>query len=195
MKKTIFAAAVCSALATPMVHAQAQHFEGMDISLGITVSQTTSEVVSSLASRSASATDNNMALQLQYNWPLGDSFLLGLGGTVGLGDQKSGDFGNVSAKVKDAYSLYLAPGYAFNETWMGYGKLAFLNANLQLSNGKSQGFDNGVGYGIGVQAAFDKHWYGQVEYMVNRYQDRSPSSFETVKLKSDVYTLSAGYRF
>jgi opacity protein-like surface antigen len=97
--------------------------------------------------------------------------------------------------MKNIYSLYVAPGYAFNGDWMGYGKLAYLNADLQDATGQSFNFNNGWGYGIGVQALFGKNWFGQLEYMVNQYNDRTPAPGDTLKLKSNVYALTAGYKF
>ena len=42
---------------------------------------------------------------------------------------------------------------------------------------------------------FGKYWFGQLEYMVNQYKDRDAGAGDTVKLKSNVYALTAGYKF
>jgi hypothetical protein len=41
---------------------------------------------------------------------------------------------------------------------------------------------------------FTRNWYGQAEYMNNKYSDRAVLG-NTVKLKSDVISLTAGYKF
>jgi opacity protein-like surface antigen len=194
MKKLLTAVATAAALATPMAHAQANDFEGFSVGLGVTSADTTSEVVTGTSS-SASNTDNNAVLQLQYNMAVNNTFVVGFGGTANVGDLRAGTFGPNQNKLKDGYSLYLAPGYAFSKGWMGYVKLAYLNASLQNSAGRSLSFDNGWGYGIGVQALFGKNWFGQAEYMADQYNDRSGMPGETDKLKSNILALTVGYRF
>jgi opacity protein-like surface antigen len=91
--------------------------------------------------------------------------------------------------------LYVAPGYAINNSWLVYGKVAYLNANEKGDTGNSVSFDNGWGYGLGLQTLFDKNWFGQLEYMSNDYGDKTVAGTTKAKLKSDVLTLSAGYKF
>ncbi|RFO96094.1 hypothetical protein DIC66_15365 [Rhodoferax lacus] len=194
MRKLLTAIATAAALVTPLAHAQANNFEGFSVGLGVTSADTTSEVVTG-TSTNASNTDNNAVLQLQYNMAVNNTFVVGFGGTANLGDLKAGTFGANQKKLKDGYSLYVAPGYVFTKGWMGYAKLAYLNASLQNSTGSSLSFDNGWGYGLGVQALFGKNWFGQAEYMVDQYNDRSSMPGQTDKLKSSVFALTAGYKF
>jgi opacity protein-like surface antigen len=147
------------------------------------------------STQSASDNDTNAVLQLQYNMALTDGFVLGFGGSINMGDLKAGKFGNNQDKLTDGYSLYVAPGYAFNSSWMGYGKIAYLNATAKNSGGNSLSFDNGWGYGLGAQVLFNKNWFGQVEFMANDYGSKNFSSVESVKIKSDVFSLSVGYKF
>lgn len=195
MKKPIIISAIALAAVAPHAFAQSSSFQGFSAGVGLNVADTTSEAIVPGVSYKGSDTDNNFALQLQYNVALNEAFVLGLGANIGFGDLKAGSLGSVGqVKVKDTYSLYLAPGYAFNSTWLGYGKLAYLNANTSAAHGGSTQFDNGYGYGIGVQALFTKNWFGQAEYMVNQYNDKSYLN-ETDKLKSGVYSVTAGYKF
>lgn len=194
MKKILLAATVAAAFVTPLARAQAGSFEGLSIGLGITSADTTTEYVHG-TSLSSTGNDNNGVLQLQYSKAVNDMFLVGFGVTANASNAKAGSIGTTQYKVKDAYSLYLAPGFVFTRDWLGYGKLAFLNANLTDSAGHSYSFDNGWGYGLGVQAMFGKNWFGQLEYMVNQYNDRAAAAGDTVKLKSNVYALTAGYKF
>lgn len=188
------AAAAMAVLATPLAHAQASSFEGLSIGLGLTSADTTTEYVRG-TSLSSTASDSNAVLQVQYNLALSDMLLLGLGATGYASDLKAGSISGRDYKIRDGFSLYVAPGLAFTRDWQGYAKLAYLNARLQDSAGNSYSFDNGWGYGLGVQALFGKHWFGQLEYMVNRYHDRAAAAGDTVKLQSNVYALTAGYQF
>lgn len=195
MKKLIIATAVFTAFIAPQVWAQSSNFKGLSAAVGLNVADTTSEAQIPAASYKGTDTDTNFALQLQYNTALNEAFLLGFGATVNFGDLKAGKLSKVGQiKVKDAYSLYVAPAYAFNNTWLGYAKLAYLNANAESANGGSTKFDDGYGYGLGAQAMFTKNWFGQAEFMINQYSDKS-SLQETDKLKSNTYSLSAGYKF
>ena len=195
MKKLIIASLIAGASCAPAAFAQSNAFQGLGAGVSLNVADSTSEALVPGVFYKGTDTDNNFALQLQYNMALNDVFLLGFGGSANFGDLKAGKLGPVGQiKIKDAYSLYLAPGYAFNSTWLGYGKLAYLNANASSANGGSTKFDNGYGYGIGLQAMFTKNWFGQVEYMINQYNDKS-SLNETDKLKNSVYSLTAGYKF
>ena len=194
MKKLLWAVAATAALASSQAFAQASGFEGFGIGLGVTSADSTTEYVHGTA-LSSTGNDNNAVLQLQYNLALTDVFVLGLGGTANAGELKAGSIGGNQYKLKDAYSLYVAPGVAFTRDWQAYAKLAYLNANLQDSMGHSYSLSNGWGYGIGVQALFGKHWFGQLEYMVNQYKDRDAGAGDTIKLKSNVYALTAGYQF
>ncbi len=194
MKKLIIATAILTAFIAPQVYAQSGNFKGFSVGLGVNLANTHVDVTTGTTTRSVSDSDSNLALQVQYNTALSEAFLLGFGATANLGDLKSGKFGNNQTNLNDAYSLYLAPSYAFNNTWLGYAKLAYLNATVKNGSGVGIKFDNGLGYGIGAQMLFDKNWFGQVEYMSNDYSEKTLTS-DKVKLKNDVFTLSAGYKF
>jgi opacity protein-like surface antigen len=195
MNKLLLAALTASAACvTPLAQAQAHSFEGFGIGLGVASSDTTTAYVHGGAINSTDL-DSNGILQLQYNAAVNQVLLMGFGATANVGDLKAGNIGSNPYKLKDAYSLYIAPGYAFSSEWMGYGKLAYLNARLTDSLGHGYSFDNGWGYGIGVQTMFSKNWFGQLEYMFNEYADRTPAAGDTLKLKSSAYALTAGYKF
>jgi opacity protein-like surface antigen len=194
VNKLLLAATATAFFVTPLAHAQAGSFEGLSIGLGVTSADTTTAYVHG-GSLSSTHTDNNAVFQLQYNSAVNDMLLVGLGLSANASDLKAGSLGTNQYKIRDAYSLYVAPGFAFNRDWMGYAKLAYLNANLRDSQGHSYNFDNGWGYGLGVQAQFGKNWFGQLEYMVDQYNDRAPAPSDTLKLKSNIYTLTAGYKF
>ena len=195
MKKLIIASAVITACLAPQAFAQSSNFAGLSAAIGANIAYTVTDDTVSSGTKSVSDNDTNVALQLQYSSALTENFLFGFGATVNMGDQKSGKFGTDQTKVKDSYSLYIAPGYAFNSNWLGYAKVAYLYANAQDAYGNSQKFDNGWGYGVGAQVKLTQNWFGQFEYMYNDYGQKDYSPTEKVKGKSDVVTLSVGYKF
>jgi opacity protein-like surface antigen len=195
MKKLIIAGAIACAFATPHVFAQSRGFNGLSAGVGFNVAESTSDLVAGGTTRTYTDTDNNFGLQVQYNVPMKDAFLLGIGANMGFGDLKAGKFTQGQAKIKETYALYIAPSYAIDNTWLVYGKLAYLNANAENALGHKITFDNGWGYGVGMQAMFTKNWFGQAELMINQYNDKSFGTTETDKLKNGVYSLTAGYKF
>lgn len=194
MRKIGSVAALCGALVAPQVFAQAGNFQGLSAGLGLNVADSTAEAVLPGLSNKGTDSDANFLLQLQYNIAVSEVLVLGFGGTANFGDLKAGSLTpSQHVKIKDAYSLYVAPGYAFNNMWLGYGKLAYLSANTDTL-GINTRFDGGYGVGFGVQALFGRNWFGQAEIMVNQYNDQSFLN-ESDRLKSNVFSLSAGYRF
>jgi hypothetical protein len=194
MKKIIIATAMAAAFTAPQVLAQSQVFKGLSAGVGFTVAESTSTLATGGTTRTLSDVDNNFALQVQYNMALNEAFLLGIGSNIGFGDLKAGKFNGGQAKIKNSYSLYLAPSYAINNTWLAYGKLAYLNAKAENAFSHSINFDEGFGYGVGFQVMYNKKWFGQAELMINQYKDKSSLS-ETDKLKNGMYSLTAGYKF
>jgi opacity protein-like surface antigen len=196
MKKLIIAFSTCAAsLVAPQVFAQSANFQGLSAGFGLNIADTTTENIGGGFSKSGSDTDSNVFLQLQYNAALNEHIVLGFGGTIDMGDLKAGKLGTSQSKEKDTYSLYVAPGYAFNSNWLGYGKIAYLNSRVSNDTLGSANFEDGFGYGVGLQMLFNKHWFGQVEYLHHQYGDRTPSMGNTLKLQSNVYSLAAGYKF
>jgi hypothetical protein len=196
MKKIIVAAAIGSAFAASQAWAQARQFEGLSAGINLSGADTTAERQTGTVTAKGSDTDANFSLQLQYNTAVNEMLLLGFGASANFGDLKAGKLNptNTLVKVKDAYSLYFAPGFAFGNGLLGYGKLAYINANIQNSSGANVHFDDGYGLGFGLQALFGKNWYGQAEFMMNQYTDKSLPG-ETDKLKAGVLSFGAGYRF
>ncbi len=196
MKKLIIALSTCAAaLAAPQAFAQSTHFKGLSAGFGFNLADSMTEKTASGFSNSGVNTDINGFLQLQYNIALDEKFVLGVGGTIGIGDLKAGSVGMSQYKDKDSYSVYVAPGYAIDSRWLGYGKVAYLSTKSITERGNSVNFDGGFGYGLGVQMMINKHWYGQAEYMHNRYGESDTLFGNRIKLQSDVLSIAAGYKF
>ena len=184
MKKTILALA-CTALATPLVFAQAKNFEGLSIGANIANTKTTIDATAG----STDGTTTGLDLNAQYNWALGQEFVLGVGITMGTGNNKAGtDITGNDITTKNRYSLEFTPGFAVSKDVLVYGKIASLSATAE--GGGSSTDITGVGYGLGVRGMVDKNMFWQVGYDLNQYQEKN-----TVKAKSSTFSLGMGYKF
>lgn len=183
MKKTILALA-CTALTTPLVFAQAKNFEGLSIGANIANAKTTIEN----ATGTTDGTTTGLDLNAQYNWALGQEFLLGVGLTMGTGNNKAGTLSGVEMNTKNRYALEFTPGLAVSKDILLFGKVAYLNATGESTNSS----DNitGVGYGLGVRGMIDKNMFWQIGYDLNQYQEKN-----NAKAKSSVFALGVGYKF
>eukprot|EP01041_Mallomonas_annulata_P040002 gene40002-63812_t len=94
MKKLLIASAIVATFVTPQAFAQAKNFEGFSVLGGVNLVSGTTEVTSTVFNGSASESSQNLGLQAQYNFALGESFVLGLGANIGLGDLKAGVLSN-----------------------------------------------------------------------------------------------------
>ena len=183
MKKTILAIA-CTALATPLVFAQAKNFEGLSMGVSIANTKTTVENPTS----STDGTTTGLDLNAQYTWALGQEFALGVGLTMGTGNNKAGTVGGSDINTKNRYALEVTPGFAVSKDVLLYGKIAYLNATAE-SAGTSESL-TGTGYGLGVRGMVDKNMFWQVGYDLNQYQEKN-----NAKAKSTVLSLGVGYKF
>lgn len=202
MKKLLIASTVAATFFAPQAFAQAQNFEGPSLTASVNFATGTTEVASNTFNGTSTESSQNLALQAQYNFALGNQFVLGLGLTLGVGDLKAGTWVmsgvNVVSKQKESSSVYIAPGFAATPSLLVYGKLAALQSKVEASSPTASvsATFSGVGYGAGVQSYFSKNIYAQVELMQNNYADRYFTlNNETDKGKSTALTIGVGYKF
>ncbi|HCX81680.1 MAG: hypothetical protein A3E00_00285 [Curvibacter sp. RIFCSPHIGHO2_12_FULL_63_18] len=202
MKKLLIASAIVATFAAPQAFAQAKNFEGFSAGLNINATSSDTDIRNSGGSVKATGqTSSNGSLQAQYNLALGSAFVLGFGGTYEFGDIDLGSSGAVfSGKRKNAYSVYVAPGFAVADSWLIYGKVASISASFETTGaaifaGKTDA--SGVGYGFGVQKMLNKNVYLQAEYMQNKYDDKTIVTSLTTQAKAEARTFSfgVGYKF
>lgn len=113
---------------------------------------------------SPSKSDAAAQFDASYAFALSPVWTLAVGGTYDLNKTDFGSVsytdggqnGTVTAKLKNHWSLYLAPGYVIAPNWQVYGKLAYHRAdgeyNDSLSGSGKTSLD-GMGYGVGVNYA------------------------------------------
>ncbi|MDO9278272.1 MAG: outer membrane beta-barrel protein [Polaromonas sp.] len=202
MKKVLIAAAVAASCIAPQAFAQtngASGFTGFSAAANANASTSSTEVRNGSNYVDMGKSSQDVSLQAAYGFAMGNNYVLGLGATYALGDLKSGsvtvgDF-NANLKGKDAYSLYLEPGYAISNSTLVYGKLAYLSMKGE-AGGSIHGSEDfsGVGYGVGIRHKLNKNLFLQGEIAQADY------SHETIggtmfKPSSTTGTVGIGYQF
>lgn len=183
MKKIALALA-CTALATPLVFAQAKNFEGLSLAASLANTKTT---IDATGAASIDGTSTGLDFTAQYNWALGQDFVLGVGLNMGTGNNKAGTSGTTDVVTKNRYALEFTPGYAVTKDVLVYGKIASLSATAEGTSSESI---SGLGYGLGVRGMVDKNLFWQVGYDMNKYDEKN-----TATVKSNVFSLGIGYKF
>ena len=200
MKKILIATAVAATLAAPQVFAQANNFTGLSVGANVNLATTSTEFRGGGFSSKLGDTSQNASLQAAYGLALGNSGVLGFGGTYGLGDLKAGTVSggglSMDMKAKDMYSIYVEPGYAVNNSTLAYAKIAYLGMKGEASSGgatASESF-NGVGYGAGIRTMLNKNLFLQVEFMQADYSEKTFSGV-SYKPSASTGTIGIGYKF
>lgn len=190
MKKTLLLIA-CTALVSPLAFAQAKNFEGFSLGANIANTKTTFED----ATTSIDGTTTGLDLNAQYNWALGQDFVLGVGVTMGTSNNKAGtSAANRDVTTKNRYALEFTPGLAVSKDVLLYGKVASLSGTAEIDGLGSEGI-SGVGYGLGVRGLVDKNLFWQVGYDLNQYAEKTSATLGTYKAKSSIFSLGMGFKF
>lgn len=187
MKKLLIASAIVATFAAPQAFAQAKNFEGFSVLGAVNVNNNKVEVPSS--SFTESKTESNVGIQAEYDIPLGQSFVLGLGASAGLSDFSI----TSTTKLKNGSSVYIAPGFAVNQNTLVYGKVASVSTTVTNSAGSLN--LSGVGYGAGARFLSGKNVFFQVEYMFNKYDDKADSTNTVLKNQTGTLSFGVGYKF
>ena len=193
MKKILIAAAVAASFVAPQAFAQANGFTGFSAGANVNANTSSTEVINGSGSIDMGKSSQDVSLQAAYGFALGNNYVLGLGATYGLGDLKYGSSGLANLKGKDAYSIYLEPGYAFSNSTLVYAKLAYLGMKGEANGLGSRDFD-GVGYGVGVRHKLNSNLFLQGEITQSEYSSETIAGtrFEP---SGTTGTVGIGYQF
>ena len=156
-------------------------------------------------------------VDLSYGIPLDNNFLINLGATYDLSKstlgQANGYIGGETytekLTIKDHYSLYIQPTYAFSNTSAVFAKLSYNFAKGSLTE---TGTDytptsftasrniEGYGYGLGLKSLLNNNLYIQVEAGIDEYdketaRDSGNSITYTFDPKVVTGKISIGYKF
>jgi outer membrane immunogenic protein len=193
MKKILIAAAVAASCIAPQAYAQANGFTGLSAGVNANASTSSAEVGEGINAIDMGKSSQNVSLQAAYGFALGNNYVLGLGATYALGDLKYGSANGVNVKGKDAYSLYLEPGYAFSNSTLVYAKLAYLGMKGEVSGIGSTDF-SGVGYGVGVRHKLSTNLFLQGEISQSEYSSETVST-TPIEPSGTTGTVGIGYQF
>jgi opacity protein-like surface antigen len=191
-------ALLASVAATPAL-SQTKNFAGP--SMAISISSIGSEVGIVLADGTdlgtTGKTDAVYGLDLSYSVPIDNKFLIAFGGTYDLNKQDAGNLvGIISFKVKERYSLYLAPTFTINDNSALFLKAGWHNMKAEATAdgvSDSENFE-GWGYGAGIKVMIDKNLYAQAELQTVDYGSKT-SDGEKIDIKTSAGIISIGYKF
>lgn len=197
MKKIAIAAVVATLAFSGQAFAQAQNFAGFQVGADV-------ESVGSMSKGEGSPDSTakgtiNFSVTAQYNFALGEKWVLGAGLGYQAAENNGGEWTNVKAKMKNVSSVFGLVGYA-NSQGMVYGKVASLSgvysetsASASLSKTVS-----GTGIGGGYQGVINKNMFWTTELMFNSYDkvDTTIIAAGTKSLpSSSVISLGIAYKF
>ncbi|WP_343585012.1 outer membrane beta-barrel protein [Herbaspirillum sp.] len=190
--------------AVPAMAQQANQFAGFNVGGALSYRHTKIDMKGFLNS-SPSADDGAASLDVSYAFALSPQWSLALGGTYDLNKTDGGSVsyrdgsrtGNVSVKLKNHWSLYLAPGYAFAKDWQVYGKLAYHRAQGEYTDSlfpSGTTSHDGFGYGVGVNYAATRNLRVGVELQrVNFSREQGNESSGKPEMTEVAFKL--GYQF
>ncbi len=194
--------AFCTA---PAFAADSANFTGFTV--GVTVGQSHNQIDYSGYIAGKSSSDNSFAsgLNAAYGFALSDVVVLSVGASYALSDAKFGqvtylNHGKtiyVNGKVKDHWSVFVAPGYRFAPQWLGYAKLAYHAGTSDYTDtltGSGTSKHHGFGYGAGLAFAATRNLELSAE--VSRVDlNRESFALSTGEPSITEFSIGANYRF
>lgn len=200
MKRLILVAAVAIACLAPKAFAQAKNFQGFSITGNWVQTNSGLEVQTKPSVTYGNSTSTNLGLQGQYNWPLGDRLLVGVGAQLLQNDMRVGNltaietkFGEETTTTGDVKAssqslIFVSPGYALSNRHLIYGKLGALSGELQARLGSltEKRAGTGVGFGIGFQSLLTENIFVQFELLSSVYSD---------SYKNTQTSIGVGFKF
>ncbi len=205
MKKKLLA--VCLAVATSSVFAQASNFEGFSAGLSIGAVGVDTKVSSNDGYGFNLGKSNVIpGIDLSYTQAIDSKMLVGVGVTYDLAKSKSGEItgdGTIGLEAKNHYSVYVQPQYLLNNTTAIFAKLGYHQMKGSISGDFASSFTsekyNGFGYGIGVKTFIDKNLFVQVEGQIVDFKQKSfdygGGEVVSYKPKSSAGIVTLGYKF
>lgn len=180
-------------------------FTGLTLGATAGLAHTAVDYSGYIAGKSGSSNDFVGGLNAAYGFALGESAVLSVGAAYTINDTKFGqvDYPNgaqtvsVNGKLKNHWSVFVAPGYRFAPQWLGYAKLSYDEARSDYTDtlmGSGTSRHHGIGYGLGAAYALTRN----IELSAEAQQTRlSSASFALSSGKPTVteFKLGANYRF
>lgn len=204
MKKVLFALAAVGSLFAPLAHSQAQNFGGFSLGANIDMNATQTEAtISNIFINGVGQQTWGASVQAAYGFVTSQPILLSLGATYSAAEtdalKLSSATGTSALKLKNAYSVYLEPGYAVSEKTLAYAKLSYEAGTLHAESSTAATVSrdlNGTGFGLGLRTNLNRNLYLQAEARRVNY-DRARFEGDTTDFKTSltVGSIGMGYRF
>lgn len=176
MRPWHLALAVVAGLALAPAQAQPVPWTGWSLGLNLNRSTTATGFGGAGTTSSMGAADVHATVQAAYALPLAGRARLGLGLTLGLGEQQAGRLmlagSELNFRMREMYALHAEPGLALGDTTLLYGKLAYLGARGEESY-QGETFSKtyaGLGYGAGLRIRVGERRYLQLELLHSDYE-------------------------
>jgi opacity protein-like surface antigen len=151
--------------------------------------------------------DVTYGADLAYSFPVDNNFLISIGATYDFDKIKGGAMGtdtdNLKLSLKDHYSFYIEPAYAFNNSTALFAKLGYHQAKGSV---KLTGDDNatgsknfeGWGYGFGIKTFLNNNVFVKAEASLVEYDKETYGSGANVvgfEPQTVSGLISIGYKF
>jgi opacity protein-like surface antigen len=221
-------ALLATTAATPAL-SQAKNFAGPSIAIGVGYNSTNyNNTLTTDAETDNIKTGNknfNSLIDLSYGFEISPNFLISLGATYDLNESKNdilsaddgaGTNAQISAKLKNHYSIYAQPTYALNNNTAVFVKAGYHYAKSEIKltanefDGEATVTDslsysknlNAWSYGVGAKTFLTNNAFLQFEGSLTKY-DSQNKTFSgnvadfTFNHKPEVLTalVSIGYKF
>jgi len=141
------------------------------------------------ASRSGTPSDAVLRVGYMFNQYVGVEVL-------GATNVSSATIGGADVKLDSGYGAYVKGQYEVGSGFEVFGKLGYVNGTVKATSGgqSASSSDGAFSYAAGVQYAFNKNWYAQVDYA--QYYDKSTNVFgNRASITARGPSISVGYRF
>jgi opacity protein-like surface antigen len=151
--------------------------------------------------------DVTYGADLAYSFPVDNNFLISIGATYDFDKIKGGTMGadgeNLKLSLKDHYSFYIEPTYAFNNSTALFAKLGYHQAkgsvNLTGTDNATGSKDfEGWGYGFGIKTFLNNNVFVKAEASLVEYDKETYGSGSTrVSFEPQTVSglISIGYKF
>jgi opacity protein-like surface antigen len=185
--------------------ADSGNFTGFTLGGSAGVAHTSVDYSGYIDGKSSSKNTFTGGINAAYGFALNDAAVLSIGASYVLGKtkagettyQENGDTVRVSGKLKNHWSVFVAPGYRFAPQWLGYAKLSYHVAKGEYADtlmGSGTSNHHGVGYGAGISYTFAPQLEVNAELQHVRFNS---ADFALSSGRPEVTELNVGvnYRF
>jgi opacity protein-like surface antigen len=209
-------ALLASVAATPAL-SQSKNFAGPSIAIHAGYTGTNTKMTFDTADAgylSFGENDVTYGADLSYSLPIDNNFLISIGatydfnkikgGSAGAVGESEGDDLSLKLSLKDHYSFYIEPTYAFNNSTALFAKLAYHQAkgsvNLLSDGDSANGSKNfeGWGYGFGIKTFLNNNVFVKAEASLVEYDKETyGTAGDAVSFKPETVSglISIGYKF